>query len=135
MAERLCQMLTWSRCGKSVSDLLKGRIIAGEGNYTKGLCHSLTKRPPLLPAHTHKNKFTGKGQFTYSCNYCKKVYNDATAFSGNCNISNKTERVRKLNFVEQKGNIMFLKEKTLCFNISLLPPSCVTLSVKALKTL
>lgn len=53
MAERLCQMLTWSRCGKSPSDLLKGRIIAGEGNYTKRLCHSLTNRSPLLPAPTH----------------------------------------------------------------------------------
>lgn len=53
MAERLCQMLTWSRCGKSVSNLLKGRIIAGEGNYTKRLCHSLTNRSPLQPAPTH----------------------------------------------------------------------------------
>ncbi|KAI5606336.1 MORN repeat-containing protein 4 [Silurus asotus] len=60
MAERFCQMLTWSRCGKSLSDLLKGRIIAGEDNYTEGLCHSLTNGPPLVPAptHTHTNSQT-----------------------------------------------------------------------------
>lgn len=52
MAERLCQMLTWSRCGESLSDLLKGRIIAEEGNYTRD-CHLLTNRRPLLPAPIH----------------------------------------------------------------------------------
>lgn len=55
MAECLCQMLTWSRCGKSLSDLLKGPIIAGEGNYTKGLSltHEQTTTP--VPIKTQTN--------------------------------------------------------------------------------
>ncbi|TSK22791.1 MORN repeat-containing protein 4 [Bagarius yarrelli] len=82
-------MLTRSRCGKSLSDLLKDRIIAGEGNYTNGLCNFLTNRPPLLPALTNtNNKYTGKGrrhgvgQLKFSDGTCYKGHFENGLFHG-----------------------------------------------------